>query len=329
MLTRRHLIALSAAQAFAPNLFVPEARAQTPKSDYPNKPVRFIVPVAAGGPTDLVARMLAEKLSKMWGQQVFIENKGGAGTNIGNEYAARADPDGYTVLFATSSLAVNTSLYRSLSYDPIADFAPVSLVTQLAYFVFVPNSSPANTMKEFIAHAKANPGKLTMASPGTGSAPFLAEMVFLQMADIQMTHVPYRGASPAFADLIPGRVDCYFGSGALLSYVRSGQIRVLATTGAKRDAAAPDVPTVAEAGVPGYEVTAWQALLAPAKTPPEIVRKVSADTRTALTDPAIQDKLTRTGYAGGGSSPEELGHLLKSEIAKWSAVIKLVGIKIE
>ena len=329
MLTRRHLIALSGAQAFAPTLLISEACAQAPKSDYPTKPVRFIVPVAAGGPTDLVARMLAEKLSKMWGHQVFIENKGGAGTNIGNEYAARAEPDGYTVLFATSSLAVNTSLYRSLSYDPIADFAPVSLVTQLAYFVFVPNSSPAKTMKEFIAHAKANPGKLTMASPGTGSAPFLAEMVFLQMADLQMTHVPYRGASPAFADLIPGRVDCYFGSGALLSYARSGQVRVLATTGPKRDVAAPDVPTIAEAGVPGYDVTAWQALFVPAKTPPEIVRKVSVDTRAALTDPAIQDKLTQTGYVGGGSSPEELGHLLKSEVAKWSAVIKSVGIKIE
>jgi len=329
MLTRRHLIALSATQACTLNLFVREANAQTSKSDYPNRPVRFIVPVAAGGPTDLVARMLAEKLSKMWDQQVFIENKGGAGTNIGNEYAARADPDGYTALFATSSLAVNTSLYRSLSYDPIADFAPVSLVTQLAYFVFVPNSSPAKTMKEFIAHAKANPGKLTMASPGTGSAPFLAEMVFLQMANIQMTHVPYRGASPAFADLIPGRVDCYFGSGALLSYARSGQVRVLATTGAKRDAAAPDVPTVAQAGVPGYDVTAWQALFVPAKTPAEIVNKVSADTRTALTDPAIQEKLTKTGYVGGGSSPEALAHLLKSEIVKWSGVIKSVGIRIE
>ena len=329
MLTRRHLMVLSAGQAFAANLFIPKAGAQTPKPDYPNKSVRFIVPVAAGGPTDLVARMLAEQLSKMWGQQVFIENKGGAGTNIGNEYVARADPDGYTALFATSSLAVNTSLYRSLTYDPVADFAPVSLVTQLAYFVFVPNSSPAKTMKEFIAHAKANPGKLTMASPGTGSAPFLAEMVFLQMADIQMTHVPYRGASPAFTDLIPGRVDCYFGSGALLSYSRSGQVRVLATTGAKRDLAAPDVPTIAEAGVPGYDVTAWQALFVPATTPPKIVRKISTDARTALNDPAIQDKLTKAGYVGGGSSPEELRHLLKTEIAKWSAVIKSVGIKIE
>ncbi len=329
MLTRRHLIALSAAQAFAPNLFVQVARAGPPKADFPNRPVRIIVPVAAGGPTDIVARMLADKLSKMWGQQVFIENKGGAGTNIGNEYVARSDPDGYTILFATSSLAVNASLYRSLSYDPITDFAPVSLVTELAYFVFVPNSSPAHSMGAFVDYARSRPGQLTMASPGTGSAPFLAEMLFLQMADIKMTHVPYRGASPAFTDLIPGRVDCYFGSGTLLSYSRSGQVRLLATTGPKRDAAAPDVPTIAEAGVPGYQVTAWQALFVPAKTPAEIVRKVSDDTKTALADPEMKDKLTKNGYLAGGSSPEALEKLLKSEIAKWGAVIKTVGIKID
>jgi tripartite-type tricarboxylate transporter receptor subunit TctC len=329
MLTRRHLIALSAASALAPNLFVRAARAQNPKGDFPNKPVRLIVPVAAGGPTDIVARMLAEKLSKMWGQQVVIENKGGAGTNIGNEYVAQSDPDGYTVLFATASLAVNSSLYRSLNYDPIADFAPVSLVTELAYFVFVPNSSPAHSIKEFIDYAKSRPGKLTIASPGTGSAPFLAEMLFLQMADLKMTHVPYRGASPAFTDLIPGRIDCYFGSGTLLSYARSGQVRVLATTGAKRDAAAPDVPTIAEGGVRGYDVTAWQALFVPAKTPPAIVRKISADTNAALADPAIKDKLAQTGYVAEGSSPEGLEQLLKSEIAKWSAVIKSMGIKID
>jgi len=329
MLTRRSLIALSVAQAFAPNLSIREVSAQTPTSDFPNKPVRLVVPVAAGGPTDIVARMLAEKLSKMWNQQVFIENKGGAGTNIGNEYVARSDPDGYTLLFATASLAVNTSLYRSLSYDPIGDFAPVSLVTQLAYFVFVPNSSPAHSIEELIDYAKSRPGKLTMASPGTGSAPFLAEMLFLQMAGIEMTHVPYRGASPALTDLIPGRVDCYFGSGALLSYSRSGQMRVLATTGPTRDAAAPEVPTIAEAGVPGYDVTAWQALFTPVRTPPEIVRKVSADTNTALADPAIKDKLAQTGYVAEGSSPEQLEKLLESEIAKWGAVIKSVGIRID
>ena len=329
MLTRRHLIAVSAAQAFAPNPFIREGRAQTPKAGFPNKPVRLIVPVAAGGPTDIVARMLGEKLSRIWGQEVFIENKGGAGTNIGNEYAARSEPDGYTVLFATASLAVNTSLYHSLSYDPIADFAPVSLVTQLAYFVFVPNSLPARSIKELIDYAKAHPGKLTIASPGTGSAPYLAEMLFLQMADIRMTHIPYRGASPAFTDLIPGRVDCYFGSGTLLSYARSGQVRVLATSGAKRDAAAPDVPAIAEAGIPGYDVTAWQALFVPARTPPAIVQKISADTNTALADPALKDKLARTGYAAGGSSPQQLENLLKSEIAKWGAVIKSLGLRID
>jgi tripartite-type tricarboxylate transporter receptor subunit TctC len=305
------------------------ARAQTSKAGYPTKPVRIIVSVAAGGPTDIVARMLAEKLSAMWGQTVFIENKAGAGTNIGNEYAARSDPDGYTILFSGSSLAVNTSLYRSLSYDPIADFAPVSLVTQLAHFVFVPNSSPFHSIKELIDYAKSHPGKLTMASPGTGSAPFLAEMLFLQMADIKMTHVPYRGASLAFTDLIPGRVDCLFSSGASLSYSRSGQVRVLATSGPKRDVAAPDVPTIAEAGVPGYDVTAWQALFVPAKTPPEVVRKISADTNTALANPAIRDKLAETGYAAGGSSPEELGTLLKSEIVRWSALVKSVGITLD
>ena len=328
MLARRHLIAISLAQAFAANACVRKGRAQTPKADFPNKPVRLIVPVAAGGPTDIVARLLAEKLSNRWGQQVFIENKGGAGTNIGNEDVARSDADGYTVLFATASLAVNTSLYRSLSYDPIADFAPVSLVTQLAYFVFVPNSSPAHSIKDLIDDAKSRPGKLTIASPGTGSAPFLAEMLFLQIADIKMTHVPYRGASPAFTDLIPGRVDCYFGSGTLLSYSRSGQVRVLATTGPKRDAAAPDVPTLAEA-VPGYEVTAWQALFVPARTPAEIIRKISIDTNAALADPTIKEKLAKTGYVAGGSSPEELANLLRAEIVKWSTVIKTVGIKID
>jgi tripartite-type tricarboxylate transporter receptor subunit TctC len=326
MLTRRRLIALAAAQTAAPGLLLRAAGAQ---AGYPTRPVHLIVPVAAGGPTDIVARMLGDKLSKMWGQQVVVENKSGAGTNLGSEYVARAEPDGYTILFATSSLAVNTSLYQSLNYDPVADFAPISLATELAYFMFVPNSSPAKTLQEFIDHVKANPGRLTMASPGTGSAPYLAEMLFLQMAGLKMTHVPYRGANPAFNDLIPGRVDCYFGSGALLSYSRAGQVRVLATSGPKRDLAAPEVPTFVEAGVKGYEVTAWQALFAPAKTPVNIVRKISADTNTALADPVIKDKLAQTGYLAGGSSPEALQQLLKAEIARWSAVIAELGLKIK
>jgi tripartite-type tricarboxylate transporter receptor subunit TctC len=328
MFTRRHLFGLSAIQAFAPNLFIREGRTQTATVGYPTKPVRIIVPVAAGGPTDIVARMLAEKLSAMWSQQVFIENRPGAGNNIGSEYVARSDPDGYTVLFDPGAIAANTSLYNKLSYDAIADFAPVSLVARVDYFMFVPNSSPAHSVEEFIDYVRSRPGQLTMASPGTGSAPYLAEMLFLQMAGIKMTHVPYRGAAPAFSDLIPGRVDCYFGSGTLLSYSRSGQVRLLASTGRTRNGAAPDAPTIAE-HVPGYEFVSSQALFVPARTSPEIVRKISADTNTALAEPAIRDRLAETGYVAGGSSPEELGKLLKSEIARWGALIKSVGIKLD
>jgi tripartite-type tricarboxylate transporter receptor subunit TctC len=297
--------------------------------DYPTRPVRIIVPVAGGGPTDIVARTLAEQLSAMWHQQVFIENKPGAGNNLGCEYVARSEPDGYTVLFDPGAMATNSSLYGKLSYDPVKDFAPVSLVALVDYFIFVPNSLPAHSLKEFINYVGSRPGKLTMASPGTGSAPYLAEMMFLQMAGLSMTHVPYHGAAPAFTDLIPGRVDCYFGSGTLLSYSRSGQVRVLAVTGAKRNPAAPDVPTVAEAGVLGYEVTGIQALFVPAKTPPEVVQKISADTNAALADPAIKTKLIETGYVAGGSTPEELGQRLKSDIVRWSGVIKSLGIKLD
>jgi tripartite-type tricarboxylate transporter receptor subunit TctC len=304
------------------------ARAETPKAGYPSKPVRIIVPVAAGGPTDTVARILADKLSAMWGQQVFIENRPGAGNNLGTEYVAKSDPDGYTVLFDPGAIAANTSLYRKLSYDAIADFAPVSLVAKVDYFMFVPNSSPAHSLKEFVDYVRSRPGQLTMASPGTGSAPYLAEMMFLQMANMKMTHVPYRGAAPAFSDLIPGRVDCYFGSGTLLSYARSGQVRVLASTGPTRNAAAPDVPVIAEY-VPGYEVVSTQALFVPAKTPREIVGKINADTHTVLAETALRAKLAEMGYVAAPSSPEELGKLLRSEIARWSAVIKSMGITLD
>ena len=328
MLTRRCLIALSLGYALVPSLSGRDAGAQAHSFDWPNRVVRFIVPFAAGGPTDIVARIVAEQLSQIWSQQVVIENRGGAGTNIGNEMVARSEPDGYTVLFATASLAVNRSLYRSLSYDPIADFAAVSLVSRFSLFMFVPNSSPAKSVMEFVAYAKAHPGKLALASPGTGSTPHLAGELLKQMAGIEMTHVPYRGASPALNDLIPGRVDCYFGSGALLENMRSGQLRGLAVTSAKRDPVAPDLPTMAEDGVPGYEVSSWHGLFVPANTPSEIVRKMSVDTIAALADPVVKDKLQQAGYMVVGSSPDELQTLLKAEIDKWSAVIKTVGIKI-
>lgn len=329
MLTRRHLIAVSAASAFAPKFGGRVAFAQTQSGAWPSRNLRLIVPLAAGGPTDAVGRILAEQLSKRWGQQVVIDNKPGGGTNIGNEYVAHADPDGYTMLYGTSSVAVNATLYRSLSYDPIADLAPVSLVARFPFFMFVPNSLPVKTVKEFVAYAKERPGKLVMGSPGTGSAPHLSEELFMQMAGIQMTHAPYRGAAPAFIDLIPGRIDCYFGSGELLTYSRSGQVRALATTGAKRSPAEPELPTIAESGITGYEVDSWQGVFVPAKTPPDIVQKMNADIVAVLADPAVIEKLARSAYTAGGSSPEAMRKFLKADTEKWTAVIKTAGIKID
>jgi tripartite-type tricarboxylate transporter receptor subunit TctC len=324
MITRRHLLAGCAGWAAAPAL-IHSARAQLA---WPNRVVRIIVPLAAGGPTDFVARIVADQLSKAWNQQVVIENRPGAGTNLGTEMVARADPDGYTVLYGTSSLAANRGLYRSLGYDPIADLAPVTHVSSFPLFMFVPNSSPAKSVREFIAYAKTNRGKLALASPGTGSMPHLAGELFTRMAGIEMTHVPYRGAAPALNDLIPGRVDAYFGSGQLLENMRAGQIRGLGATGLQRDPAAPELPSIAEAGVPGYEALSWQGLFVPAKTPREIIEKMNADAIAGLADPVIRAKLARDGYDVIAKGPNELAALLKSEIDKWTILIKQTGITI-
>jgi tripartite-type tricarboxylate transporter receptor subunit TctC len=328
MPTRRNLIALAAASPFVP-VFVTWLVGAARATAWPDRPVHMVVPLAAGGPTDTNARIVADRLSKIWGQQVVIDNRGGAGTNIGNAFVAHSDPDGYTLLFGTSSLASNGALYRSLDYSPMLDLAPVSMVAKFPFFMFVPNSFPAKTIKEFIDLVKHQPGKFIMASPGTGSGPHLAELLFLQMAGLQMTHAPYRGAAPAFTDLIPGRVHCYFGSGELLTYSRSGQVRVLASTGAERSQAAPDVPTIAESGVPGYVVDSWQGVFAPAKTPTEIVQRVSRDLANALAEPSLVEKLGRNAYTAVSSSPNELEKFLKADTEKWETVIKTTGMKID
>lgn len=323
--TRRQIIALTAASAITPTLATRCARAAT----WPDRPVHMIVPLAAGGPTDSVARVLGENLSKLWAQQCVIENKAGGGTNLANAYVAHADPDGYTVLYGTSSLSVNGSLYRTLDYDPMTDLAPISMVAKFPFFMFVPNSSPAKTVSEFIAYAKERPGKLVMGSPGTGSAPHLTAELFMQMAGLQMTHVPYRGAAPAFIDLIPGRIDCYFGSGELLTYSRSGQARCLATTGVKRSAASPDTPTVIESGLPGFSVDSWQGVFVPGKTPQDIVQKFNGDVVKVLSEPAVIDQLAQTAYTATSSSPAALREFLKQDSGKWNGVIKAAGIKVE
>jgi tripartite-type tricarboxylate transporter receptor subunit TctC len=322
MISRRRLIRLTAASALAPGLIGHAARAQS----WPNRPVRIIVPYAAGGPTDLIARVVADRLGSAWGQQVVIENRSGGGTNIGAEAAARSDPDGYTMFMGGATLAVNRNFYRALSYDPIADFAPVSLICKFSFFMLVPNSSPAKSVKEFIAHAGANPGKLSFASPGVGTAPHLCGELFAQTAGIAMTHIPYRGAGQAINDLIPGRVDLLFSGGVTYQYAKSGQVRALGITSAARAPSAPEVPTVAEAGLPGFEVSSWFAFFVPARTPPEVVRKLNADCVAALADPSVKVRLEQLGYDVESTSPQELAALLKDEIERWGMVMKRAGI---
>jgi len=325
MLTRRRMAGICAAAAFAPALIGP-ARAQ----GWPNRHVRLIVPFPAGGGTDIIARILANRLSEIWGQQMVIENKGGAGSNIGAEAVARAEPDGYTLLIGSLPVAVNRFLYPSLNYDSVTDFAPVSQICTYPNLMIVPNSSPAKSVMEFVAHAKANRGKITFASSGTGTSTHLSGELFKRMTGIEMTHVPYRGVAPALNDVIPGRVDVMFNTMAgVLQHARSGQVRGLAVTSAKRLPTALEFPTVAESGVPGFDVAAWYAFFAPAKTPSEIVHKVSADTVAILREPAVIGAMEKAGVAVVGSTPAELGRMLKSEIDLWGPVIKAAGIKSE
>jgi tripartite-type tricarboxylate transporter receptor subunit TctC len=325
MICRRQLMMLSAASILAPELVGRAAFAQA----WPSRIVRLIAPFPPGGGTDGVARIIAGRLSEIWGQQVIVENRPGAGSNIGAEAAARSDPDGYTILIGSLPLAVNRFLYSSLGFDSVTDLAPVTLICTYPNIMAVPNSSPANSVQEFIAHAKANRGAITFASSGIGTSTHLAGELFKRMAGIEMTHVPYRGVAPAMNDLIPGRVDVMFNTiGGLLPQVRAGQLRGLAVSTAERFPTAPDLPTVAESGVPGFDVSAWYALFVPAKTPPDIIGKINTDTAAALFDPAVKAKLEPLGVLVGRSTPQQLAALLKSEMDKWGPIIKAAGIAI-
>ena len=324
MLTRRRFAGLAAASALAPAVGG-RAWAQT----YPNRNVRLVVPFTPGGGIDAIGRIVGGRLSEIWGQQVVVENKPGAGANLGTEFVARAAPDGYTMLITAGGLALNQFLFPSINYDPVNDFAPVSLLCLFANLVVVPKDSKFRTVEEVVAFAKANPGKLTYASPGHGSSPHMSAELFKYMAKVDITHVPYRGASPGYTDLIAGRIDLYFAVMASgLPLVEAGQLRALAVTTAKRQDSAPDVPTVAETGVPGYDMSSYFAFVMPAKTPAEIVRKVNADTNTVLGEPAIKARFDKLGVVPAGSTPQALGAFLKEEMAKWGPVIKAANIKV-
>jgi tripartite-type tricarboxylate transporter receptor subunit TctC len=327
MVDRRRLLALAAA---APVLALGRTTAaQAPSLGWPNRFVKLVVPFTPGGGIDAIGRILGARLSEMWGQQVVIENKPGAGGNIASEFVARSAPDGYTIYITAAGLAVNRYLFASINYDPLADFAPVTLICLFPNMLVVPNSSQLHSVSDLLALAKNNPGKVTFASPGHGSSPHMSGELFKYLAKVDLTHVPYRGASPAYTDVIAGRVDCTFAvMASALPLVQSGQLRALGVTTGARVAAAPEVPTIAEAGVPGYDTSSWFAFFVPAKTPPEIIRKMHADTVAALAEPQVRAKLDALGVVVVGSTPEQLGTHLKAEMERWAPVIKAANIKV-
>ncbi len=326
MLNRRRFISLTAASLAAPSIVSSSAFSAA----FPDKPVRIIVPFPAGGATDVTARIVGARLQEVWGQTVVIENKGGAGGNIAADAAAKADPDGYTLFIVGPGQATNKFLYASLSYDPVADFAPVSLLIKQPNIMCVPNTGTAKSVMEFIEFCNANKGKVSYASSGNGTTLHLSGELFKRLAKVEMTHIPYRGAGPAMNDFIPGRVDVIFDNApSILPHVKANSVRALAVTPSKRIAVLPDLPTIAEAGVPGFDVTSWFAFFYQAKTPPEIVAKVNADTRAALDHPAVKARLLELGAEPSGTTQEGLAAYLKAEIDKWGPVITDAKIRIE
>jgi tripartite-type tricarboxylate transporter receptor subunit TctC len=298
---------------------------------YPNRPIRAVVPLAPGGGTDTVGRLVAAKLSESLGQQIVVDNRGGGGGVVGTDLVAKATPDGYTILVGSiTTNAVNPVLYKKLPYDHIRDFAPISLIGTVPNALVVHTSVPAKSMKEFIAHAKANPGKVNYGSSGLGSAPHLSMELIRSMTGVAMTHVPYKGAGAAVADVLGGQIQALCSSLAgLLPHIKSGRVRALGVTTTKRNLQLPDVPTIAESGLPGYEVTIWYALFAPGATPKPILARLNAETVKALSTAELKERLTLQGLDVTSSTTDELTALVKSETAKWAKVTKESGVQLE
>ncbi len=296
---------------------------------YPVKPVRIINPFSPGGSLDLVARLISRSLSAELGQQFIVENRPGAGGSIGIELVAKSAPDGYNLLIVQSSLTVNPSLQRKVPYDPVKDFEPISKVSSYMFFAVVHPSLPVRSIKELIALAKAKPAQVNYASVGIGSGTHLAGELFGHMAGVKLMHIPYKGTGQVMPDLLGGQIALTFGSTSVVPYVKQGKLFALGVTGAKRAPILPNVPTVDESGLKGYEVTAWNALFAPAGTPQAIVNRLSELTRKSIASAESKFVMDAQGMDGDTSTPAELGNLVKSELAKWAKVIKIAGIKPE
>jgi len=295
---------------------------------YPERPIRIVVPVAPGGGNDIVARLLAQKLTDKWGQQVVVDNRPGASTAIGAEIVARAAPDGYTLMFHSASFAINAAMQRKLPFDPVKDFAPIGLVARVPQILVVHPAFPAKTVGELIAQAKARPGQINFASAGAGSSPHLAMEVLMEMTGVSLNHIPYKGTAPALADVVAGQVQVTFDAiPPALGYVRSGRVRALVVVSAKRFPALPDVPTMAESGLPAYDFASWFGMLAPARTPAAIINAVNREMVAIIQSAEIRDRLTDLGLEPLGTSAEENGKHLSSEITRWRAFIQRHDIR--
>jgi tripartite-type tricarboxylate transporter receptor subunit TctC len=297
---------------------------------YPTKPAKVIVPYPPGGPTDIVARVVSQKLSDQMGQQFIVENRPGAGGNIGAEAVAKSPADGYTLLVATTAHAINPSLFKSLGYNLTKDFAPVSQLTSGPLVIVANPSLPAKNVKELIAIGKAKPGSLNYASSGNGQSTHLSAELFATMAGIKMNHIPYKGSAPALTDVMGGQASLMFDTMlSAMPHVKNGKLRAIAVTSAARSPAAPDVPTVAESGLPGYEAIAWNGLLVPAGTPTGVVGKLNAELRKALDAPDVKDRFSAQGFGAAWNTREAFAKFIQSELDKWAKVVKVSGATLD
>ena len=310
-------------------VFVPATLASAQQT-YPSRPVRIISIFPPGGGNDVLCRTVAQKLSENFKQQVFVENRAGANGIIGTEVAARSAPDGYTITLIPSGHAVNASLYRNLPFDSIKDFTPITLVGTSPLVLAVHPSIPAKNVRELVSLAKARPGQLTYVSAGVGASGHLAGALFEAMTKTTMVHIPYKGMSLAISDLVGGQVSMTFGTSlSAVPHVRSGRLRALATTGAQRSPALPDLPTVAEAGVAGYEASLWYGFVGPARLPPEIVQRLNSEIVAVLRLPDVRERLASQGVDARSSSPEEFARLLASDLERWAGVVQRAGVRAE
>lgn len=324
--SRRTLIAASLS-ALALGAIVLPAQAQ---DKWPSKPITYVVPFPAGGTTDILARLIGQKLGPALGTTIIIDNRPGAGGNIGSELVARSAPDGYTIMGGTiSSHSINASLYK-LPYDPLKSFAPITLIGTNANVLVLNPASPFKSVKELVAAARAKPASLSFASAGNGTSQHLSAELFKTMTGIDMVHIPYKGSAPAIQDVIGGQVPLMFDTTVVAGpFIESGRVRPLAVTSAKRVASLPDVPTMAEAGVPGYEVVSWQAMFAPAGTPPAIVQRLQTEVAAILKQPDVQERLAKLGVDPSGMAPQQLADFQAAEIAKWAKVVKAANVKVD